>query len=164
MLDVISTSKNTQWSSFPTLCTQQSYSHVANDAVDFQVIPGKNCFAEFNKKFGFELLRTVNKDGKQLIQRIKKRKVDDLSSGAISKVLGNEIAIGLTTGYVRFFGVETADFLPYKFKPDRIGNSVIGLDYSRTDEYLAAVYESADVNLFGLKTGIKIDTFRLDGQ
>lgn len=163
MFDVISTAKNTQWNSFPTLCSKYSYSHVANEAVDFQVIPGKNCFVEFNKKFGFELLRTVNKDNKELIQRIKKRQVDDLSCGAISKVNGGEIALGTTTGFVRLFSVQSGDFVPVKFKPDRIGNSVIGLDYSNTDEYLAAVYDSSDINLFGLKTGIKTDTFRFDG-
>lgn len=163
MFDVISTAKNTQWNSFPTLCSKYSYTHVANEAVDFQVVPGKKCFVEFNKKFGFELLRTVNKNSKELIQRIKKRQVDDLSCGAISKVSGGEIALGTTTGFVRLFSVESGDYVPVKFKPDRIGNSVIGLDYSNTDEYLAAVYDNSDINLFGLKTGIKTDTFRFDG-
>ncbi|XP_031619153.1 uncharacterized protein LOC116338185 isoform X2 [Contarinia nasturtii] len=163
MFDVIATAKNTQWLSFPTLNSTYSYSHVANDAVDFQVIPSKNCFVEFNKKFGFELLRTINIDGKDAIQRIKKRKVDDVSCGAIAKVNGEEIALGMTTGFIRLFNVTSGEFLPHKFKPDRVGNSVIGLDYSNTDEYLAAVYDSADINLYGLKTGIRTDTFKLSG-
>ena len=108
-------------------------------------------------------MRTINKDNKEIIQRIKKRQVDDISCGAISKVGGAEIAIGKTTGFIRLFNVQSGDYLPVKFKPDRVGNSVIGLDYSNTDEYLAAVYDSADVNLYGLKTGIKTDTFKLDG-
>lgn len=163
MFDIISTAKCTQWNSFPTLRSMHTYSHVSNETVDFQVIPGKNCFVEFNKKFGFELLRTVNKDNKDIIQRIKKRQVDDLSCGAISKVSGGQIALGMTTGFIRMFNVQTGDFVPIKFKPDRIGNSVMGLDYSNTDEYLAAVYENYDINLFGLKTGIRTDTFRFEG-
>lgn len=163
MFDVISTAKNTQWSSFPTLCSKYTHSHVANETVDFQVIPGKNCFVEFNKKFGFELMRTINKDNKEVIQRIKKRQVDDISCGSISKTSGSEIAIGMTTGFIRLYNVQNGEYIPFKFKPDRIGNSVVGMDYSNTDEYLAAVYDSADINLYGLKTGIKTDTFRFDG-
>lgn len=163
MFDVISAAKNTQWLSFPRSCTKYSYSHVANEDIDFQVVPGKNYFAEFNKKSGFELLRTTNKDGKDIIQRAKKRELDDLSCGAISKLYGSEIAIGLTTGFIRIFSTQTGDYMPYKFKPDRIGNSVVCLDYSNNDEYLAAVYDSYDINLFGMKTKIKTDTFRFDG-
>lgn len=163
MFDVISTAKCTQWSSFPKLCSISSYKHVANEAVDFQVIPGKNCFVEFNKKFGFELLRTVNKDNKETIQRIKKHQVIDISCGAIAKGSGAEIAIGLTTGFIRLFNLQSGDYIPIKFKPDRLGNSVIHLDYSNTDDYLAAVYDNSDINLFGLKTGIKTDTFKFDG-
>ncbi|XP_055309268.1 uncharacterized protein LOC129573096 [Sitodiplosis mosellana] len=162
MFDVISTAKNTQWITFPTLGSKYTHSHVANEAVDFQVIPGKNCFVEFNKKFGFELLRTRDKDNKEVIQRIKKRQVDDISCGAIASS-GGQIGIGMTTGFIRLFNVQSGEYVPIKFKPDRMGNSVVGLDYSSTDEYLAAVYDSADVNLFGLKTGIKTDTFRLAG-
>lgn len=163
MFDVISTAKNTQWISFPTLTSKYTHPHVANESVDFQVIPGKNCFVEFNKKFGFELLRTRDKDNKEVIQRIKKRKVDDISCGAISSS-GGQISIGMTTGFIRLFNVQSGEYVPVKFKPDRMGNSVVGLDYSSTDEYLAAVYDSADVNLFGLKTGIKTDTFRFPGM
>lgn len=163
MLDVISAAKNTQWLSFPTLCSKYIHSHVANEAVDLQIVPGKNYFAEFNKKFGFEVLRTTSKDNVDIIQRAKKRQFDDLSCGAISKLCGSEIAIGMTTGFIRIFSTQTGDYMPFKFKPDRIGNSVIGLDYSNNDEYLAAVYDSSDVNLFGMKTSIKTDTFRFDG-
>lgn len=164
MFDVISTAKNTQWLSFPTLCSKYTHSHVANEAVDLQVVPGKNYFAEFNRKFGFEVLRTTNKDNKDIIQRAKKRQFEDLSCGAISKLCGSEIAIGMTTGFIRIFSTQASDFMPFKFKPDRIGNSVICLDYSNTDEYLAAVYDSSDINLFGLKTSVKTDTFRFDGM
>lgn len=109
-------------------------------------------------------MRTINKDNKEIVQRIKKRKVDDISCGAIAKVGGAEIAIGKTTGFIRLYSLHTNDYVPIKFKPDRVGNSVNGLDYSNTDEYLAAVYDSGDINLYGLKTGIKTDTFKLDGM
>lgn len=47
---------------------------------------------------------------------------------------------------------------------DKIGNSVIALDYSNCDEYLASLYENGDINFYGLKTGVKTDVFRLDGK
>ncbi|XP_031619157.1 uncharacterized protein LOC116338189 [Contarinia nasturtii] len=164
MFDVIATAKKTQWLSFPTLSSKYTHPHVGDETVDFQVIPGKNCFVEFNKKFGFELLRTINSDGKEQIQRIKKRRVDDISCGAIAKVNGEEIALGMTTGIIRFFHVRSGEYMPIKFQPDRLGNSVVGLDYSNTNEYLAAVYDSADINLFALKTGMKTDTFKFSGN
>lgn len=164
MFDVIATAKNTQWLSYPGLFSNYTYSHVENDAVDFQVIPGKNIFVGFNKKFGFELLRTVNHDGKDIIQRIKKRKLDDVSCGAITKTNGDEIALGMTTGFIRMFSVTSGEMAPHKFKPDRIGNSVVSLDYSNTGEYLAAVYDSTDIGLYGLKTGVRTNTFKLSGM
>lgn len=163
MFDVISAAKDTQWLTFPSLSTKYKHPHVANEEIDFQVVPGKNYYVEFNKKFGFELLRTVNKDGKDMIQRAKKRQFDDLSCGAISKLCGSEIAIGQTTGFIRIFSTQTGDYMPYKFTPDRIGNSVVCLDYSSNDEYLAAVYDSYDINLFSMETNLKTDTFRFDG-
>lgn len=165
MFDVISTSKNTQWLTFPSLnskCT--SYSHVGNESVDFQVIPGQSGFAEFNKSFGFELLRAINKDNKDVIQRVKKRQFTDLSCGAISKLCGSEIAIGTITGNIRIFSVQNGDYMPIKFKPDRIGNSVVDLDYSKTDAFLAATYDSNDINVFNMKSSAKESTFRLSGQ
>lgn len=163
MFDVISSAKNTQWLSFPNLCTKYTYSHVANEAVDFQLIPDRNCFAEFNKKSGFELIRTVSKNNVDSIQRIKKRLIDDLSCGAVSKAFGSELAIGMTTGLIQIFSIAKGEFLPLKIKPNKLRNSVIGLDYSNDDEYLAAVYEGADICLFGMKTGVKTDSFTCDG-
>lgn len=164
MFDVIATAKNTKWLSFPTLCTKYTHSHICDEAGDLQVVPGKNCFVEFNKKFGFELLRTINQNNKESFQRIKKRHVDDISCGAITKVCGGQIAIGLNTGFIRLFNVKSGEYVPFKFRPDRMGNSVVGLDYSSTDEYLAALYDSTDINLFELKTGIKTEVFRLPGM
>lgn len=164
MFDVISSAKNTQWFSFPSLCTKYTYSHVANEAVDFQTLQGRNCFAEFNKKSGFELLRTVSKDYVESIQRIKKRQIEDLSCGAVSKLYGSELAIGMSTGIVRIFSIEKGDYIPTKFKADKHGNGVVGLDYSNDDEYLATVYESSDICLFGMKTGVKTNSFALDGS
>lgn len=42
-------------------------------------------------------------------------------------------------------------------------SNVVALDFSCCDGYLAAVYENAKINLFGLRTGVKTDTFQLDG-
>lgn len=164
MFDVISTSKSTQWLSFPSLNSKCTYSHVANEAVDFRVVPDKNGFVEFNKSFGFELLRAINKDNKDVIQRVKKRQFTDLSCGAISKLCGSEIALGTIAGNIRIFSVQNGDYMPIKFKPDRIGNSVVDLDYSKTDEFLAAAYDNSDINVFSLKSNAKVNTFRFSGQ
>lgn len=119
MLDVITSGKNTQWHTFPNLHTKCTYSHIANEPVDFQVVPGHNCFLEINRKSGFELLRARNKDGTDLFQRIKKRQLDDLYCGATSKIYGSQLALGMSTGFIRIFDVQSGDFRPNKIKPGK---------------------------------------------
>lgn len=121
MTEIISSGKNTQWHTFPNLYTKYTYSHISNEAVDFQVIPGKNGFLEINKKFGFELLRTQHKNGIDLIQRVKKRQMDDLYCGATSKIHGDELALGLSTGFIKIFDCQSGDFIPNRrLKPGMI--------------------------------------------
>lgn len=163
MVDIISTSKNTQWHTYPNLQTKCTYSHIANEPIDFQVLNGRNCFLQVNKKSGFELLRTKSKNGIDTIQRVKKRKMDDLQCAAPSKMYGSEFALGFSTGFIRFFSLQFNKFIPMEFQPDKIGNSVVCLDYSNCDEHLAALYESGDICLYGMKTSVKTGVFRMDG-
>lgn len=161
---MISSGKNTQLHSYPNLETKYTYPHAGDESTDFQVIQDRNCFVEINKKVGFELLRTVTKNGDNSIQRLKKRQLpDDLACGAVSKLYGNQIALGMTNGYVRLFDVQSGEFMNAKLKPDRIGKSVAGLDYTNCDEHIATLYENGDINIFGLKTHVKTDSFRCDG-
>lgn len=163
MVEIVSSGKNTQWHTFPNLQTKCTYSHIADEPIDFQLVAGRNCFLEVNKKSGFELLRTISKNGIGSIQRVKKRQMCDLQCGAPSKMFGSEIALGLSTGFIRIFSVQHNEFMPIKLKPDKIGNSVVFLDYSNCDEHLAALYDSGDICLYGLKTAVKTDVFQFDG-
>lgn len=163
MVEIVSSGKNTQWHTFPNIQTKCTYPHVANEPIDFQLVAGRNCFLEVNKKSGFELLRTMSKNGTDSIQRVKKRALSDLQCGAPGKMFGSEIALGLSSGYIRIFSLEHNEYIPLKLKPDKIGNSVVCLDYSNCEEYLAALYDSGDINLFGLKTSVKTDVFQFDG-
>lgn len=163
MFDIISSGKNTQWHSFPILHTKSSYSHIANESIDFQLVAGRNCFLEVNKKSGFELLRTINKNGTDSIQRMLKRNMSDLQCGAPSKMYGNEVALGLSTGFIRIYSLDHNELMPIKLKPDKVGNSVACLDYSNCDEHLAALYDSGDICLYGLKTSVKTDVYHFDG-
>lgn len=164
MVDIISSAKSTKLHTYPFVSTKHTYSHIANEPCDFQIYPNRNCILQINKKFGFELLHTINKNGVDIVQRIKKAKLDNLQCGAVPKSDSDEIAVGTTTGFVRIFDVQAGDFTPIKFKPDRVGNNVVALDYSNCDGHLAALYDSSDINLYGMKTGIKTDTFRCDGM
>lgn len=164
MLEVISAAENTQWHSFPNFATKYTYSHVANEKVDFELVPNRNYFVGINKKCGFEMLRTCRKNHVESIQRVKKRQLDDLQCGAILPGDGTELALGFSTGIVRLFNLHAGNFLPFKFKPNEIGNSVAGLSYNCADEHLAALYENGEITVFGKKTSVKTDTFKLDGM
>lgn len=118
MLELISSSRATQLHNFPNLETKFTYSHNANESEDFQFFSTKNAFVSFNwKSCSFELLRTSTKNNSDIIQRLKKRHIDDLKCGACSDIEKGEIALGLTTGFIRFFDIESAEFLPNRFKP-----------------------------------------------
>lgn len=163
MVEIVSSGKNTQWHTFPNLRTKCTYSHIADEPIDFQLVGGRNCFLEVNKKSGFELLRTMSRNGNDLIQRVKKRQMCDLQCGAPSKMFGSEIALGLSTGFIRIYSLEHNEFMPIKLKPDKVGNSVQCMDYTSCDEHLVALYDSGDVCLYGLKTCVKTDVFQFDG-
>lgn len=110
MYEIVSSGRNTQWHCFPNFQTKCSYSHIANEPVDFQTISTTNTFLEINKKHGFELLRTYNKDGTDIIQRVKKCQLDDISYGAACKTGVGEVALGFTTGFVRIFDMTKSKF------------------------------------------------------
>lgn len=164
MFDLISTAHSTEWLSFPNLSIKYSYPNPNNQIVDCQVIPNRNCFALFNRTSNFELLRTVIQPDRNQIQRIKKGKADELSCGALSKLYGSELALGMNTGFVRLFSVQAGQFMPFKFRPNQTGNAVIGMDYSGNDEHLAVAYNVGDVSLFNLKAGVKTSVFNTAGS
>lgn len=51
-----------------------------------------------------------------------------------------------------------------KFNPNSLNNCVSFLDYSFCDEYLASVYENGHVNVFGMKTGVKLNKLTFDDK
>lgn len=117
-MEIISSGRNTQLQQFPNLETKFTHSHNANDTEDFQFFSTKNAFVSFNRKSSiFELLRTCNKNDSDIIQRLKKRRIDDLNCGACSGIEKGEVALGLNTGFIRFFGIESGEFTSTRFRP-----------------------------------------------
>lgn len=124
MYEIVSSGKNTQWHCFPKFQTKCTYSHIANEPVDIHALPGTNSFLEINKKYGFELLRTYNKDGADIIQRVKKCQLDDVNCGATTTTNVGEIALGLSTGFIRMFNISTGKFLSSKLPPGKISTII----------------------------------------
>lgn len=116
-MEILSSSNNTQILGFPDLETKYMHTHTLEETQDFQFVPDKRLFLTINKTSGFELLRSVVQNGAPFITRMKKRKIDDLVCGATSSFSKNDIALGLSTGYIKFFNIKTAEFLATKFKP-----------------------------------------------
>lgn len=116
-MEILSSSKNTQIHGFPDLETKYTYSHSSDETQDFQFVPANRLFVTINKTSGFELLRSVVQNGVPIIQRIKKRKIDDLVCAATSSFAKADVALGLATGYIKFFNIKTAELLPIKFRP-----------------------------------------------
>lgn len=118
MLELISSGRNTKLHTFPTLATQFTYPHHEDESQSLSVFPGKKLFLTVNRSNGFELLRTTEKNGSGIIQRLKKRQMNDVECGACSNST-KEVALGLATGFIRFFSVKTAEMSSVKFRPGK---------------------------------------------
>lgn len=64
MSQIISCSKTTKLLDFPNFNTISKYDRQNDISTDFQFFNGKKMFLESNKKYGIELMRIKNVDGK----------------------------------------------------------------------------------------------------
>lgn len=119
MVDIISAAKDLKWLTFPTLNRLFTYAHALNQEVDFQVIPEQNSFVGFNKSYGIEILRTGIANGKEIVKPILKHPTEGVSCGAVSKVNGSDLAVGMTNGFIRFFNTSSKEFTAVQFRPDK---------------------------------------------
>ncbi|XP_049549467.1 uncharacterized protein LOC125960225 [Anopheles darlingi] len=175
MAELISCAKNTQLHSFPELEHLSSSAHVDNNgSSDCQFFGSSKLFVRANKNWGIELLRIKNSEqasndgangcpeGNCTIANVKKMMIENLYCVACPKSSGrDEIAIGLTSGTVRFMNYRKANFTK-RFNADGIAIGVTFLDFNANDQLLAAVYENGLINLYGMKTSVKCQTISFD--
>lgn len=89
--------------------------------------------------------------------------MDNLYCVACPKKDCEEIAVGLTSGAIRLINYRKLSHTK-RFDADRLTNGVTFMDFSSTDEFLAAVFESGSVNLYGTKTNSRMATMTFDKQ
>ncbi|XP_050086483.1 uncharacterized protein LOC126571742 [Anopheles aquasalis] len=175
MAELISCAKNTQLHSFPELELLSTSAHVdSNASSDCQFFGSSKLFVRANKNRGIELLRIKNSEqptddgaggcpgSSRTIASVRKMMVDNLYCVACPKSVGrDEIAIGLTSGSIRFMNYKKANFTK-RFNADGIAIGVTFLDFNANDQLLAAVYENGLINLYGMKTSVKCQTIPFD--
>ncbi|XP_050077152.1 uncharacterized protein LOC126564215 [Anopheles maculipalpis] len=174
MLEIISCAKDTQLHNFPRLEQLASSAHIGNNGSHCHFFGSSKLFVRSNKDWGIELLRLkssadqldtggkIGNAGSRTITNVKKIAIDNLYCVACPKTAGKEeIAIGLTTGTVRFMNYKKANFTK-RFDNDRITIGVTFMDFNATDDFLATVYENGLVNVYGLKTSSKLHTLAFD--
>uniref|UniRef100_A0A182K6N2 Uncharacterized protein n=1 Tax=Anopheles christyi TaxID=43041 RepID=A0A182K6N2_9DIPT len=173
MSEIVSCAKDTQLHSFPGLEQLASSAHVVSNGSYCHFIGSSKLFVRANKDWGIELLRikpgTDQPDaagkiisGGRTITNVKKIMIDNLYCIACPKTAGKEeIAIGLTTGTVRFMNYKKANFTK-RFDADRITIGVTFMDFNATDDFLATVFENGLVNVYGMKSSSKLHTLAFD--
>lgn len=175
MAELISCAKNTQLHSFPELELRYSSAHVdGNGSSDCQFFGSSQLFVRANKNWGIELLRIKNGEqpsadgasgcpgGSRTIVNVRKITVENLYCIACPKSsVRDEIAIGLTSGTIRFMNYKKTNFTK-RFNADGIAIGVTFLDFNANDQLLAAVYENGLINLYGMKTSVKCQTIPFD--
>lgn len=182
---LISTSKKTVLSDFADLETKSTYLHTNGESTDFQFNARRRVFVEVDKKAGLAVMRIrENKQSgmtkKKLkckhtlmvkyilflvteIQRVRKLTIDNAYSVCCAKTVTNQIAIGQSSGYVKLFDFRTAELL-HRYPADQSRNGILFLDYNCTDEYIAAVLDGGQINIYGTKTKQKIEVLSIDDQ
>ncbi|XP_058451526.1 uncharacterized protein LOC131430507 [Malaya genurostris] len=161
MYEIISCAKDTQLHTFPALECLCISPHVNNNVSDVQFFPAMKLFLRANKSWGVEMMRIKDVEGKPTISNVKKITMDNLYCVACPKSDREDIAIGLTSGLIRLMNYKKSTNTK-RLEADRLANGVTFLDFSATDDFLAAVYESGTVNLFGMKTSSRVATMTFD--
>uniref|UniRef100_A0A182QBX3 Uncharacterized protein n=1 Tax=Anopheles farauti TaxID=69004 RepID=A0A182QBX3_9DIPT len=168
MTEIISCAKDTQLHSFPGLQQLAVSPHIVNMAQNgsyCHFLGSSRLFVRANKDWGIELLRIKQggTDGSShTIANVKKIMIDNLYCVACPKTaVKEELAVGLTTGTVRFMNYKRTNFTK-RFDADQITIGVTFMDFNATDDFLATVYENGLVNVYGMKTNSKLQTLVFD--
>ncbi|TMW54504.1 hypothetical protein DOY81_000496 [Sarcophaga bullata] len=160
---LISTAKTTILTDFNDLETRSVYQHSNGENTDFQFYAQQRIFVEVNKKSGLEIMRIKEKSQKADIQRVRKLTIDNVYCVACAKQSLEEMAVGLANGQVKLYNYYKSEFV-HKFSADSNRNSVLYLDYNASDEYIASVFENGSINIYGLRTKTKMDSFNIDSN
>ncbi|KAL9705853.1 hypothetical protein quinque_009371 [Culex quinquefasciatus] len=160
--EIISCARDTQLHTFPGLEQLGSSPHVNSNGSDCHFFSTK-LFLRANKNWGVEMMRIKDVDGKPTLACVKKISMDNLYCAACPKTDREEFAMGLTSGAIRLMNYKKSTYTK-RFEADKIANGVTFLDFSATDDFLAAVYESGTVSLYGMKTSSRVATMSFDKQ
>ncbi|CAD6999725.1 uncharacterized protein LOC101451014 [Ceratitis capitata] len=161
---LISTGKTTVLSDFVNLETKSIYQHANGETTDFQFYARQRIFLEVNKKSGLEVMRIKDKGEQNWdIQRVRKLNVGNVYCVACAKQSLEEMAFGGVNGQVSIYNYKNTELI-HRFKAENNRNSVLYLDYNGTDEYIASVFESGQINVYGTKTKTKVDSVNIDSN
>ncbi|XP_053695698.1 uncharacterized protein LOC128743195 [Sabethes cyaneus] len=163
MFEIISCAKDTKLHTFPAFELLCSSAHVNSNGSDCQFFPGSKLLLRSNKSWGVELLRIKTVNGKSTVANVRKTTVDNLYCAACPRTDREDIALGLTSGSIRFMNYKKSS-ITKRLDSERIANGVTFLDFSATDDFLAAVYENGAVNIYGIKTNSRLSTMNFDKQ
>lgn len=94
---------------------------------------------------------------------VRRLRLEQVNCVACPKSVGDDIAIGLSTGYIKTYHYKTNAEVN-KYRPSSLNNGVIGLDFNESDEFLASVHENGVVNIYGQKTSVQLDAITFDKE
>ncbi|KAG5675278.1 hypothetical protein PVAND_005192 [Polypedilum vanderplanki] len=155
------------------LSTVCEYSHNQRDTAntDFTLLPLPSSFMQLSKSTNnssiLNLFRLKKKDGKENFDLIQKTKGENINVIGFCKVptkqhVNLQYSVGQVSGKIKTFDLNNK--LITEFSAPSTPSSVIYLDYNATDENLASVYESGSINIYGMQTKVKLDTYNVDNQ
>ncbi|XP_032598372.2 uncharacterized protein LOC116806258 [Drosophila grimshawi] len=159
---IVSTSKKTILSDFADLETKSTFLHANGEATDFQFNAQRRVFVEVDKKAGLTVMRIKEKqENVPEIQRVRKLTIENAYSVCCAKTACNQIAIGQSSGFVKLFNFSTAQLI-HSYPANQSSSTVLYVDYNCTDDYIAAVLEGGQINIYGTRTKQKMESITID--
>ncbi|GAB0095559.1 hypothetical protein DMENIID0001_109550 [Sergentomyia squamirostris] len=162
-MELISCGKSICLHHFPSLETLSSHGQESRACYDFQFFRKSNFFIASNLQSGaleyFSL--KLPHDGIENVTLLKRIHMENLSCIACPKNNLEYIATGFSTGQINLMNYKTKE-ISYRFNPGTISNSIVSMDFSCTDDYLASALETGDVKVYGMKSFIEVDSFNID--
>lgn len=116
MYNILSSGSKTLLSDFQNLHQISTYTHFNDEPEDFQLFPGSTIYSSLNKSYGFELRQIIRENEEDIIQVMKKRRLNNINAIASSTIDMGEIALGFTDGSIQFFNFKMAEYTPVEFR------------------------------------------------
>ncbi|KAL5280183.1 NEDD1 family protein [Megaselia abdita] len=165
-MQIVSVSKSPILSDFASLKTlYHEHKEEKMEAMNFNFFAESKIFVEVaNKMQCANFYQVTHKsDDSYKLSLVRRINCPKVFCVGCPKIVNDEMALGYVTGNVKVLNVKTMETV-HKFTAESTKKSVLHIDFNSSHEYISAVYEPGIINVYSMKTKVKIDSIALDSN